>query len=428
MTTLPRQVLVEPRVEHHALPDPASELAAQLAASWSADDWKGRRVAVAVGSRGIDRIALMTRTVVGWLRGRGAEPFLLPAMGSHGGGTPEGQLDLLESYGITAEAVGAPIEASMDVREIGHTPSGVRVVTSVHALDADAVILLNRVKPHTDFDSVATGSGLMKMSAIGLGKIEGAFTCHWAAATLGHERVIREVSSLVLGRLPRVYGVALVEDGSHRIGRIELMRGPEIEEQEPPLLVLARSWMPSLPFDRADVLIVDEIGKDISGTGMDTNVVGRGVDLLPMQSRRCAVRIIYVRGLTPGSHGNAVGLGIADVVSSRLVRQMDATITYTNAVSAMTPATARVPMHFDTDEACLRAALRTSAADPSAPRILRIRNTLSLDRIVASEAYLPEIESRDDLTLLAPPSEWRFDREGNLDPATDLLAEALTQS
>ena len=427
MTSLPRQVLVEPHVEHHALADPSLELAQRLTDSWADEDWAGRRVVVAVGSRGIDRIALLARTVVEWLRARGASPFLIPAMGSHGGGTPDGQLALLESYGITADAVGAPIEASMDVREVGRTPSGVRAVTSVHALGADALILLNRIKPHTDFDSEAAGSGLLKMSAIGLGKIEGAFTCHWAASTLGHERVIREVSAVVLARLPRVYGVAVVEDGSHRIGRIALLRGSEMHDREPPLLALARSWMPSLPFDRADVLIVDEIGKDISGTGMDTNVVGRGVDLLPMQNRRCVVRIIYVRGLTTGSHGNAVGLGLADFVSSRLVDQMDPAITYTNAVSAMTPATARVPMHFPTDEACLRAALRTSAADPAGPRLLRIRNTLALDRIVASEAYMPEIEGRDDLSLVVPPGEWRFDRGGNFDPATDLLAEALAR-
>jgi len=170
------------------------------------------------------------------------------------------------------------------------------------------------------------------------------------------------------------------------------------------------------------VLVVDEIGKDISGTGMDTNIVGRGVDLQPMPNRRSAVSAIYVRGLTPASHGNAIGIGMADIVSDRLVQAMDRHKTYTNAVSAMTPGTARVSIHFPTDRECLRAALRVSAADPQAPRIVRIRHTLALDRIVVSETYADQIAIRDDLTVLAPPTEWRFDAEGNFDPATDLLA------
>lgn len=420
---MPRQLLVEPRLEHHAIAEPDVELAERLTTAWAEEQWSGRRVAVAVGSRGIDRIALLSRVTVDWLKARGARPFILPAMGSHGGGTPEGQTEVLAGYGVTEAAVGAPIEASMEVREVGRTASGVRVVTSVHALEADAVVLLNRVKPHTDFDSASVGSGLAKMSAIGLGKIEGAFTCHWAAATLGHERVIREVSAMVLGTLPRVYGAALVEDGSHRIGRIELMRGSEVQEREPALLVLSRHWMPVLPFDQADVLIVDEIGKDLSGTGMDTNIIGRGVDGQPMRNRRCEVRTIYVRGITPGSHGNAVGLGLADIALSSAVAQMDRKITYTNAISAMTPVPARIPINFPTDAECLGAAVRVSAADPSAPRILRIRNTLSLDRIVASDAYLAEVERRDDLTVLVPPTDWRFDSSGRFDPASDLLQE-----
>jgi hypothetical protein len=422
MSSLPRQLLIEPRVEHHALTDPVGVMRQRLAAAWPGEDWSGRRVVVGVGSRGIDRIAELARTLVGWLREHGAEPIVIPAMGSHGGGTPEGQRELLASYGVTEHAVDAPIDASMDVIEVGQEVEGVRVVISAVALNADAVVLLNRVKPHTDFGSAVTGSGLVKMSAIGLGKAEGAFRCHWAAATRGHERVLRAVSGVVLGHLPRVYGVGLVEDGSHRIALIEPMRGAEFLEREPALLDKARRWMPTLPFAEVDVLVVDEIGKDISGTGMDTNIVGRGVDLQPMPNRRSAVSAIYVRGLTLASHGNAIGIGMADIVSDRLVRAMDAHKTYTNAVSAMTPGTARVSIHFATDRECLRAALRVSAADPQAPRIVRIRHTLALDRIVVSEAYAAEIAARKDLTVLVAPGPWRFDADGNFDPATDLLA------
>lgn len=422
MPALPRQMLIEPRVEHHALADPAGTLSRRLDAAWSGDEWTGRRVVVGVGSRGIDRVAEMARTLVGWLRQHGAEPIVIPAMGSHGGGTPEGQRELLASYGVTEHTVDAPIDTSMEVVETGQEVEGVRVVISKRALNADAVVLLNRIKPHTDFGSAQTGSGLVKMSAIGLGKAEGAFRCHWAAATRGHERVLRAVSRVVLGRLPRVYGVGLVEDGSHRIALIEPMRGEEFHEREAPLLAKSRLWMPAIPFPEVDVLIVDEIGKDISGTGMDTNIIGRGVDLQPMPNRRSAVSAIYVRGLTPASHGNAIGIGLADIVSTRLVEAMDAPKTYTNAVSAMTPGTARISIHFPTDRECLRAALRVSAADPAAPRIVRIRHTLALDRIVVSEAYADEIARRDDVAVLSPPSEWRFDDAGNLDPATDLLA------
>lgn len=422
MPALPRQMLIEPRVEHHALADPAGTLSRRLDAAWSGDEWTGRRVVVGVGSRGIDRVAEMARTLVGWLRQHGAEPIVIPAMGSHGGGTPEGQRELLASYGVTEHTVDAPIDTSMEVVETGQEVEGVRVVISKRALNADAVVLLNRIKPHTDFGSAQTGSGLVKMSAIGLGKAEGAFRCHWAAATRGHERVLRAVSRVVLGRLPRVYGVGLVEDGSHRIALIEPMRGEEFHEREAPLLAKSRLWMPAIPFPEVDVLIVDEIGKDISGTGMDTNIIGRGVDLQPMPNRRSAVSAIYVRGLTPASHGNAIGIGLADIVSTRLVDAMDAPKTYTNAVSAMTPGTARISIHFPTDRECLRAALRVSAADPAAPRIVRIRHTLALDRIVVSEAYADEIARRDDVAVLSPPSEWRFDDAGNLDPATDLLA------
>lgn len=422
MPSLPRQILIEPRVEHHALSDPIGTLVQQLHGAWPGEPWTGRRVVVGVGSRGIDRIAEVSRTVVAWLRQQGAEPVVIPAMGSHGGGTSEGQRELLASYGVTEHSIDAPIDASMDVVETSAEVEGVRVVISARALNADAVLLINRVKPHTDFGSTLFGSGLVKMSAIGLGKAEGAFRCHWAAATRGHERVLASVSRAVLSHLPRVFGVALVEDGAHRLARIETMRGDEFHDREPPLLKLARKWMPTLPFPEVDVLVVDEIGKDISGTGMDTNIIGRGVDLQPMPNRRSAVSAIYVRGLTPASHGNAIGIGLADIVSSRLVEAMDPQKTYTNAVSAMTPGTARISINFPTDRECLRAALRVSGADLAAPRIVRIRHTLALDRIVVSEAYAAPIADRDDLTVLVPATEWRFDAAGNFDAATDLLA------
>jgi len=420
MVTLPRQFLVGQRLESHPLADPASEVAAQLLVL-EGEDWRARNVAVGLGSRGIDRIALVARTVVGWLRARGAEPFIFPAMGSHGGGTAEGQIDLLSSYGITEATVGAPIRAAMETDEIGVTETGIRVRGSRVARAADAIVLVNRVKPHTDFAAAELGSGLRKMSAIGLGKADGAFACHLAASRVGFETVFREVSRVVVSVFPRLYGVALIEDGTHHLARVEVLRGGEFETREPVLYAQARAWMPALPFAQADVLVVDEIGKDFSGTGMDTNITGRGVDGRPMPNRRTDVRAIYVRGLSAASHGNAIGIGLADVVSTRVVDKMDREITYMNALSAMTPCPPRISINFATDEACLRAVLRIAGVPAEDARILRIRNTLAMGQVVASEAYLPELEGRADLELLAPPQPWTFDSDGNLDARTDLL-------
>ena len=418
---LPRQMLLAQRLVDRSLADPAAEVAARLTVL-EHDDWAGRSVAVGLGSRGIDRIALVASTVVDWLRARGARPFIMPAMGSHGGGTAAGQTDLLASYGITEASLGVPIRAGMETAQVGTTDSGMPVHLSRVALEADAVVLVNRVKPHTDFSSATVGSGLRKMCAIGLGKVEGAAASHLAASRIGHERVIVEVARVVTARIPRLYGLALVEDGTHRLARVAALRGEAFEAEEPALFDLAWQWMPALPFREVDVLVVDEIGKDISGAGMDTNIIGRGVDLLPMANRRSHVRAIYARGLTPASHGNAVGIGLADIVSSRLVAQMDAAISYTNALSAMTPATVRVSIHFPTDEACLRAALRVAGVEPRAARILRIRSTLHLAQVVASEAYAAAPGDRGDLAVLVPPSPWTFGADGNFDAATDLLA------
>jgi hypothetical protein len=283
------------------------------------------------------------------------------------------------------------------------------------------VVLVNRVKPHTDFASATFGSGLQKMSAIGLGKIEGAFECHQASSRHGHERVIREGAGIVIGRLPHLLGVALVEDGHHHLARVEVLSGAEFEAREPALLEQARAWMPLLPFEEIDVLVLDEIGKNVSGAGMDTNVVGRGVNGLPREDRRTTVRSLYVRGLTPESHGNAVGMGLADVVRTRLVREMDPKSTYTNALSAMTPAMVRTPMHFDSDAECLKAALRMSGVPEADARIVRVRNTLALGRLLVSPALAAEARGNDGLRVVGPEQEWTFDAQGDIAPTADLL-------
>jgi hypothetical protein len=423
MTTLPPQMLVEARLESQPLADPAGEVERRLGARLDAS-WSGRRVAVAAGSRGIDRYAEVVAAVVATLKAKGARPYVMPAMGSHGGGTPSGQAEVLLTLGIDEATVGAPVVSTVDTVELGRSPRGFRILASRDALSADAVVLVNRVKPHTDFASPTLGSGLLKMAAIGLGKVEGAFECHQAASRHGHETVIREASRAILGRLPLVLGVALVEDARHHLARVAVLGGSEFEAEEPALLRQAREWMPALPFPEIDVLVLDEIGKNVSGAGMDTNIVGRGVDGRPREDRRTTVRSLYVRGLTPETHGNAVGIGLADVVRTRLVREMDPRSTYTNALSAMTPAMVRTPMHFDGDAECLKAAIRMSGAEPSSVRLVRVRNTLALDRLVVSTALAGELRGRDDLRVVGPEREWVFDAAGNLAPIADLLAEA----
>lgn len=424
LSLLPQQMLVRARLEDHRLQDTGAETAAQLDAVFSDVDLAGRSVAVAVGSRGIDQLATVVGAAIAKLKSLGARPFIFPAMGSHGGATAEGQREILATFGITEESIGAPINASMDTIEIGRTENDIRVFVSRPALEADLMLIINRVKPHTDFTSERIGSGLRKMLVIGLGKAAGAFECHRYASgpnpRFGYEPVLIEVSSFVLNNLPSVFGLALVEDGYHKLARIEAAPGSQIASREPELFKCARAWMPMLPFEQIDVLIVDEMGKNISGSGMDPNVLGRRAHLERV-NRSQEVLAIYVRALTPETHGNAIGVGMADVVSDRLVNEMDKVSTYTNALSAMSASSVRIPMHFANDAECLNAALRLAGAGAAEARIVRVRNTLAMDSFVASSSYATEIAERDDLTVLQPSQDWRFTDEGDFDPAHDLL-------
>jgi hypothetical protein len=415
-STLPRQMLVEARIPSRRLDDPASAVTAQLDTALGAARFDGQRIAIGVGSRGIDRIVDVVRAAAACIRARGGEPVIVPAMGNHGGATEEGQAEILAGLGVTEASAGAPVRAVMTTREIGRTASGVAVHAAAEALDASGVLLVNRVKPHTDFESQRIGSGLMKMAAIGFGKSEGAAACHRAAIRLGLETVLLEVGAFSLQHLHVLAGIALVEDGHHQLAKVEVLAGAAIPGREPALLAEARALMPALPFERIDVLVIDRMGKDISGAGLDTNIVGRGIDGRPRDSRRSDVGAIYVRGLTPASHGNAIGIGIADVVSDRLVAAMDPEAVFTNALSAMTPTTAKVPLHFASDRDCLRAALRFSGSDTADAGIVRIQSTLALARFTASERYRAEVEDRSDLQIVSDPADWRFDARGNLDP------------
>jgi hypothetical protein len=378
----------------------------------------GQTVALTAGSRGIANIPLVLRSTAAFLKGLGARPFLVPAMGSHGGGTAEGQREILESYGITEDYVGAPIRASMEVVSLGTTPEGFPVVLDRHASEADHVGVVGRVKPHTNYHGPIE-SGLMKMMMIGLGKHAGALEYHRILLEQPYDRVVRAVGRLMRARAPIAFGLALVENAYDETARVEAVRPEEFEPREEELLVLARRWLARLPLDKADFLIIDEIGKDVSGSGMDTNVVGRKRAIRQGQSDfpQPVMRNIFVRGLTAKTHGNAAGIGLADFTTTRLVRAMNYRATVINCLTAGYAEGALLPVHFDTDREALDAGLAIAGTRrPEETRVLRIRNTLCLDEIEVSEPCLGEPERKTEFAPVGAARPLTFDGAGNLPP------------
>ncbi len=382
---------------------------------------RGSRIAVAVGSRGISNLAEIVWEVVKNLKTCGAQPFIVPAMGSHGGATEEGQAGILADYGITEQSMGVPIEASMEVDLLGQVEPNIPVYFSRAARRADGIVVVNRVKPHTDFQGTL-GSGILKMLTIGLAKRTGASACHFVAARLGHEFVIRAVSRYLLSRVPFLFGVAILENHFHQTEDLIVVKREDVEATEEKLLIRARELMPRLPFEEIDLLIVDRIGKNISGAGMDPNVIGRGVQgysasLAQPLAATPKIRRIVVCDLTPETHGNGIGIGMADFVSTRMVRALDHRSTYINALTAVTPQTAKIPIFSDSDKENIELALASLCLqEPAKARVLRIWDTLSLEHLEASEAFLDESKRRNDLQILGEPRALQFDASGNLHP------------
>jgi hypothetical protein len=378
----------------------------------------GARIAVGVGSRGITHLAEIVTDVLDLLRAAGAKPFILPAMGSHGGATPEGQCEVLASYGITEATMGVPIRASLEVRQVGVTPDGQPVFCSTEALAADGIVLVNRIKPHTDFIG-KIGSGLLKMCVIGLGKHRGAAAMHMAASEIGHERAIRTMADVLIAQAPLLGGVAILENQFHKTARVVVVPREQMAAAEDALVEEARGLMPLLPFDEIDLLIVDRIGKNISGTGMDPNVTNRWVDGYDSSLRRNGrpapfIRRIFVRGLTPETHGNALGIGLADLTTTRLVRETDARITGINALTALTPQNAKMPIAFDTDREAIERALASVARPPAEAYVVRIADTLNLEEMEVSAPLWAEVKQRPRLTALTAARALAFDADGNL--------------
>jgi hypothetical protein len=411
-------IRIRQRFEAPVVDDVAGEIEGQIEAlRLEREVAPGQSVAVACSSRGIANYAEVASNVVAGLRRLGLDPFLVPAMGSHGAASAEGQQRVLEAYGLTADRVGAPIRSSLDVDRIGETPDGVPVCIDRHAHRADHIVLINRIKQHTEFDHEIE-SGLMKMLGIGLGKAEGAAIYHKAIMVYGYPRVITTVAHTVLQTAKILFGVGLVENGFAQTAQIAVAAADTLEATEKEALRLAKKLAPRLPFEEADVLIIDEMGKDISGAGFDTKVVGR--ILMPLLAEEPAtprIKRIVVCDLTEKTAGNADGIGIADFCTRRLVDKIDFAALHANALAGAEPEHAKIPLTLDTDRCAIRAAIDSVGLIPAEElKVIRIRNTMQLERMQVSSAYLDATKQSEHLEILGPPEPLAMDEEGNLRP------------
>jgi hypothetical protein len=346
-------------------------------------------VAVGVGSRGIHDLVPVTKAVVVELEDHGCDPVIVPAMGSHGGATSEGQCETLAALGITEEAMGCRIDARMDVAEIGGNDEE-PVYFSQAAHDADATLVINRVKPHTNFTGEIE-SGLCKMLAIGLGKHRGAQTVHRDALSRGYVPAITDALDMIREEVDVLGGIALIENFEDRTAGVEGVPMKALPKREAELLERAREHLPTLPYDDLDVLVIDRIGKDISGTGMDTNVIGRYEVLNAEDPDVPDIDRIVVRGLTEATHGNGQGIGLADLTTSSVIESLDLGQVYTNALTSGSLSKARLPVALPTDELALTAAVSSIGSyDPETVRIVWIRDTGHLSRFRVSEALSEE--------------------------------------
>src|SRR5216117_1184703 len=411
---LPRMVRVRQTFARQRVPDIPAAVADALAGA-TLPVKRGDTVAVGAGSRGIANIDVVVGAVVRYLRDLGARPFVFPAMGSHGGGTADGQLDVLAHYGITEATMDCPVRASMDVVQVGEA-LGQPVWLDKIASEADWIGVVNRVKPHTDFKG-SIESGLFKMMTIGLGKYHGATQYHRANVSHGYETVITAVGREMLAKARIGFGLGIVENGYDETARVEAFNAEDLEAGERRLLKDAREWMARLPFSPIDVLVVEEVGKNISGSGMDTNVIGRPSN--PHEPFPSDPKILWIVALdlTEESYGNAVGIGNADFTTRRLVDKIDMKPTLINAITACAPGGAKVPPTYDTDREAIETALSCiGLTPPERARVIRIKNTLRLGEIEVSEAFLPEVVKHADLTRLTDPAPLAFDAAGRLTP------------
>jgi hypothetical protein len=411
---LPKMKMIQ---QHFDVPPPVDVLA-EIDREWSRIIGHlrlspGMSVAVCVGSRGIANLSTAVSAVVSKLKEVGCKPFITTAMGSHGGATVEGQIEVLAVRGITEESVGAPIRATMDVEPMGAI-DGIPLFLDRLAHEAGGIVLVNRIKPHTNFIG-PTESGWIKMIAIGLGNQIGAEHYHRLSLIRDQYHIISTAGRELIKRSKVLFGLGLVENQEHETAIVKMAPAVEIEAVETELCTKARAYMPGLPLDLIDLLIVDEMGKDISGEGIDPNVVGR--DVCSYGAKRPSPKItrIFVRDLTEGTEGSALGVGQADFTIQRLVDKIDFQVTAINCLTACCPESGRIPLAYPNDRDALAAAmmtLRPSSVDDV--RIVHIKNTMELRRLLVSQGCLADLEGRADIEISDECVELEFDGEGNL--------------
>ncbi len=410
----PRMMRVKQRFNTTKINDIADAIHQQLSEKKIEAKIKpGMKVAITAGSRGIANLQKIILSVVTEIKRLGGIPFIVPAMGSHGGATAEGQAGILAEYGIEERKVGCPIVSSMETVQVGRLPNGLTLYFDKHAFESDAIVVVGRVKPHTDFKGPVE-SGLQKMIVIGLGKQDGADSMHAYGIDQFHT-LIPDAAKILMEKTNISIGVAIIENAHDDTLKIVAMPVEEIADREPGLLRLAKSSMPKLLMDSIDVLVVDEFGKDISGAGMDPNITGRtnsgmveGFDAPPIQK-------IVVRDITPSSHGNATGIGMADIITKSFFDKIDFSSLYANTITSTVLSAGKIPIVLENDKQALAVAVKTcNRISYNQAKIVWIKNTLNLDCIYISEAYRDEIQNKENIEFLGSYETIRFDKEGRL--------------
>ncbi|KAB8128287.1 DUF2088 domain-containing protein [Gracilibacillus oryzae] len=409
---IPKMVKVKQSFDNKQINDLSKELNKQFDHKNLESQIKpGMEVAVAVGSRGLDRLVELTKVTIDFLKKHGAKPFIVPCMGSHGGATGPGQKAVLEHLGVKEEVVGAEIRSSMEVIQIDQLENGLPVYVDKIASEADGIVVINRVKPHTAFRGPVE-SGIMKMISIGLGKQKGAEACH----QLGFKHMAEHVpamAKIIIDKMPIMFAVATVENAFDKIAKVEVLLPEEIEEREPDLQKLSKATLPKLFFDQIDVLVIDEIGKNISGDGMDPNITGRYPT--PYAYGGPEVSKMIVLDLTEETEGNANGVGTADFTTQKLVDKMDTTTTYANGLTSTVVGPTHISTAMPSDKAAIQAAIKTcNILDFTKVRIVRIKNTLEIGEIEVSENMLADVENNENLTKISELYDFNFNGDGDL--------------
>lgn len=374
----------------------------------------GMRIALTAGSRGVANISVILKAAADELKRLGAQPFIVPAMGSHGGGTAPGQVEMLEALGVTEASTGVPILASMDTVQVGTTESGIPVFQDKYATEADGIVIVARTKTHTGFEGPIE-SGLHKMMMIGLGKHRGAIVAHQHINVRGYNAVLPEICKVVLAKQNILCGISTIENALDETAEINVLRPEEFWDREVELLARSKQLMARLPFDDIDVLVVDEIGKQISGSGMDSKVIARVLTEIEASPTTPRIKRIYVRDLTPQTHGNAAGVGAADFIHRRAFQKINLKATYINCLTGGGPRGGMIPVIAESDSEAFEYAFSTlGPVEPEQVRVVHIRNTLLLERLACSVNMLDVVRSNPRLEVTGAPYPIQFDRSGDL--------------